>query len=332
MHLQRYSKLGLSALIALSFMILPVDVQAQYGGTATVSAVTLQVVPGQNGQQSVVTPRGMVVPLPGAGVNSNVVQVYMGSQGGYWYIDRNGQNVDLTAYVQQMKSMGGQPPQTVPQYSPAPPPQESSSSSSSSSSGGSGLGTAVMAGAGAFAGAAVAGSYYNNVPYGTPVYYPRGGTPYYHSGGGNTVNVEHSNTVNNNASYYSSHANTVEQQQQWYANQQKANPDQAKAWQNHQATGQNPFVRQDGDGQGGGRFGRGGAGNNPTTAGNPDNGGGRRGMRGRKEAGGDSPNLQAGDGGGRFQGDGGARDGGALQQQSGGGRFQRGGGGGRRRR
>lgn len=48
---------------------------------STVSAVTLQVVPGPQGQ-SVLTPRGMVVPLPGAGVNGNAVQIFLGAQGG----------------------------------------------------------------------------------------------------------------------------------------------------------------------------------------------------------------------------------------------------------
>ncbi|MCA9804739.1 MAG: hypothetical protein KC777_22365 [Cyanobacteria bacterium HKST-UBA02] len=44
-------------------------------GQPDVAEVTLHVQPGPNGGQLVLTPKGMLVPLPGAGVNGNVVQI-----------------------------------------------------------------------------------------------------------------------------------------------------------------------------------------------------------------------------------------------------------------
>src|SRR5947207_7021247 len=82
-------------------------------GQPNVSVVNLQVQPG-NGGQMVVTPRGLLVPLPGAGVNGNILQLYMGSGGGFWYTDRNGQNVDLTSYVQQVRTQTDQMQKATP--------------------------------------------------------------------------------------------------------------------------------------------------------------------------------------------------------------------------
>lgn len=239
------NSVSLSYVIAATLWIgLPIEVCAQ-GGAPTVSAVTLKVVPGQSGQ-SVITPRGMVVPLPGAGVNSNAVQIFMGSQGGFWYVDRNGQNVDLTAGVHKLMAATGQTMpgsmQQVPQYAPMAPPVQQVVEQAPSSSGNSAMGTAAAAGlgamGGAMAGAAISNSSYNNVPYGTPMYYPHNGTPYYHNPSGNTVNVENNQSYNPN--YYNQHATNMQQQEQWYQHQQQANPQQYKGWQ--QTANQNPFV------------------------------------------------------------------------------------------
>lgn len=307
-------------------------------GNPEISAVTLQVVPGPNGgPQSVITPRGMVVPLPGPGVNSNSVQIFMGSQGGYWYVDRNGQNVDLTAAVERFRQMSGQTgvmaAQTqIPQYAAAPPVNiynEQAPSNTSSSGGGSGVGstlvTATAAGLGAMAGSAMTNSYYNNgyyhgVPYGTPLYYPSGGNPYYRGAGGNTVNVDRTynggnNTANiNNGDISREHANTFQKQQEWYANQQRQNPSQFQNWQKS-AGGDNPFVsRNAGQAnaaeQGGrrGLFNRGGGAEGNAAAGT--NAGGRF-NRGAMQS---QPQAQ----GGRF---GNASGGGRFENAAGGGRF-----------
>lgn len=290
----------------------------------SVSTVTLQVVPGPQGTEQVITPKGMVVPLPGAGVNSNSVQIYMGSQGGFWYVDRNGQNVDLTAYVERYRSMAGGQTAQVPQYAAAPqqPVNVYNQQASSGSSGSSALGTAAAAGLGAMAGSAMSGAYYNNgyynhVPYGTPMYYPHGGNPYYVNASGNTVNVNHSyeGASNNTAAtanretVNNQHAENLQKQQDWYQNQQKQNPQQFKAWQ-QSAGGENPFVNQESQG----RFGRGGE---------QADGQGRGGMFGRRGG-----NEQAGgaQGGGRFGGGaaaeaGGGRFGGGAAAEAGGGRF-----------
>lgn len=330
MRLRQFLSVSLisSCLSISAWIALPCEVSAQ-GGAPTVSTVTLQVVPGQQGQQDVITPRGMAVPLPGAGVNGNSVQIYMGSQGGYWYIDRNGQNVDLTGYVQQFRSTAGQAAGQVPQYAAAPAPVQivNEQAPSSGGSGSSGMGTAAAAGLGAglgaMAGAAMSGAYYNNgyynnVPYGTPVYYPRGGNPYYVNAGGNNVNVNHSYTgdttnVKANQPNYDHHTNELEKQQQWYQNQQKENSKQFKAWQKN--SGDNPFVNQENQGRRG-RFGN--------AAAQDDSGrGGRFGRRGGDSNAGGA--VRSGDEGGRFGG------GGRFQRGDGGGRFAGGnaGGGGR---
>ncbi len=305
-------------------------------GNSDISAVTLQVVPGQGGAQSVVTPRGMVVPLPGPGVNANSVQIFMGSQGGYWYVDRNGQNVDLTAAVERFRQMTGQgnmPNQMnqaqVPQYAAAPPVNVYNEQAPSNSSSGSGVGstlvTATAAGLGAMAGSAMTNSYYNNgyyhgVPYGTPLYYPHGGNPYYRGAGGSTVNVDRTynggnNTANiNNGDINSVHANDFKKQQDWYANQQKQNPSQFQNWQKS-ASGENPFVNR-GDSQGGGFADRRNA-----AQGNAGEQGGRHGLFNR--GGGEANPGAATNGGGRFN------RGGSVQPEAQGGRFGNAGGGGR---
>jgi hypothetical protein len=334
--------LSLSLVLSLSLGS-ATAVQAQAAGAATVSMVTLQVVPGPQGQQQVVTPRGMVVPLPGAGVNSNVVQVYMGSQGGYWYIDRYGQTVDLTAAVQQMRAMTAAY-QPVPQYAPAPsqPAQSEQSSSSGGSGGGSAVATAAAAGLGAMAGSALTNSlYYNNVPYGTPMYYGAGGRPYYYGAGGNQVYVNRNTTVDN--SVENSYAANLQKQQEWYAGHQQRNSEQFQQWQKVE---DNPFVNAQhaqaatgGQGERHGRFGRGRrGGDGGQSAGFPGGPGQGDGAGTRLDAGqgaSDSPGGRfggrgrfGGDGGGPLQGGGtGAGIGGgeARSLQGGGGRFAGGG-------
>jgi len=163
-------------------------------GQPSVSVVNLQVQPGNNGGQLVVTPNGYLVPLPGAGVNGNVVEIYMGSNGGFWYTDRTGNTVDLTSYVAQVRAQTEQAEAqkaSPPEYAPAP---------SENSSGGSGIGTAAVsaaaAGLGAMAGAAIANTgYYKNVPYGTPMYYAHG-HPYYNDDHGRNVFVNEDGEIN----------------------------------------------------------------------------------------------------------------------------------------
>jgi hypothetical protein len=295
----------------------------------TVSMVTLQTMPGQNGQQMVVTPKGKVVPLPGAGVNSNVVQIYIGSQGGYWYVDRNGQQVDLTSAVQYMQQAARA--QQVPQYAPQPVTVNNyeQQSNSGSSAGSSAAGTAVAAGLGAATGAALTNAlmepnygYYHGVPYGMPVYYGANHNPYYVDRGGNNVYVN--NDVNRNATVNATqnnvnaasvnansyHANALTQQQNWY-NQQAANKtDQFQNWQKN--SGENPFVHQDAqnwqnarqaDGDKGGRFGRRNREANGDGGGRFGNAGGGNaggGMFGNREAGGAGGGGPLGGGGGRF--------------------------------
>ena len=314
MHLRRCLSIGIiSFCLSLSAWIAVPDA-AFAQGTPTISTVTLQVVPGQNGGEQVITPKGMVVPLPGAGVNANSVQIYMGSQGGFWYVDRNGQNVDLTSYVERYRTMTGGQSAQVPQYAAAPQqPVNIYNNQPSSSSGSSALGTAAAAGVGAMGGAmlgsAMSGAYYNNgyynhVPYGTPMYYPHGGSPYYVNAGGNTVNVNHSyeGASNNTAANVNreqinnQHAENFQKQQEWYQNQQKQNPQQFKAWQ-QSANGENPFVNKEAQG----RF----------AQGAQQAEGERKGLFGRR--GGEA-------GGGALQGEGG-RFGGGAAAESGGGRF-----------
>ncbi|MDZ4836367.1 MAG: hypothetical protein SGJ27_21545 [Candidatus Melainabacteria bacterium] len=269
MRFQRSLTIGLitTCLSIAAWIAVPDMALAQE--SPTISTVTLQVVPGKQGGESVVTPKGMVVPLPGPGVNSGTIQIYMGSQGGFWYVDKNGQNVDLTSYVEQLRSMAGgqqQPTQPVPQYAPAPAPVvvNNQQTTGSSGYGAAGMmGTAAAAGLGAMAGAAISEpyyggnhGYYGNVPYGSPVHYGAGAKPYYVNGSGNTVNVNHSytgatvNQTNVNAAKFNEndfnnvHASNTEAQAKWYQNQQKANPAQYQAWQ-QSAGGANPFVNND---------------------------------------------------------------------------------------
>ncbi len=350
---------GLVLAISLAtFTVSAEQVSAQYGAP-TVSAVTLQTVPGQDGQQMVITPKGITVPLPGPGVNSNVVEVYIGSQGGYWYVDKNGQQFDLTQYVARFQQMQGQRPNMqpvqTPEYAPAPAPvqvnnYESSSSNNSGGSGGSGVGTAVAAGLGAMAGSAISGaynypyantSYWHGVPYGTPYHYNGNNGYAYVNRGGNTVNVDpnitRTNNVNRTANVNATQVNStvnsasatqnnyMRQQQDWYNNQAKANSQQFQNWKSN-SNAQNPFVNSDAKyGWGNGQGATAAAGEGGRFGQNDANAGGRfGGANAANEGGGRFGGANAAsEGGGRFGGAAGGRFGGAAE----GGRF----GGGRRR-
>jgi hypothetical protein len=223
-----------------------------------VSVVTLQTQTGPNGQQMVVTPKGAVVPLPGQGVNGQSVNIYVGRNGGYWYVDKYNQNVDLTSAVQAFQRMNMSPQSTasVPQYAPPPqynqPPTQTTTVTNNSGGGSSAGVTAAAAGLGAMTGAMVGNaingnSGYGNVPYGTPMYYGANGNPYYHSAG-KPVYVNNSTTnnvaaVNQQNDAYNYHRNTAQQQNEWYHNQQTQQSENWKNWQQQQT--KNPFVRSE---------------------------------------------------------------------------------------
>jgi uncharacterized membrane protein YgcG len=215
---------------------------AQSSGSPQVSVVTLQTQPGPGGTQMVVTPKGMVVPLPGVGVNAAVVPIYIGANGGYWYVDKNNQQVDLTPAVKAMQANATMTQQAanVPQYAPQPQQITNNYNSSGQQSSGSNAAvTAAAAGLGAMAGAAMTQPYYNNVPYGTPIHYGAAAVPYYNQGGKPVYINNSTNSVNyEQANAY--HATAVQQQASWYNQQQAAQTAAAKTWQ--QETN-NPFVR-----------------------------------------------------------------------------------------
>ncbi len=216
----------------------------QPSDASQVSVVTLQTQPGPGGTQMVVTPKGMVVPLPGPGVNASVVAIYIGANGGYWYVDKNNQQVDLTPAVRAMQANASMSQQTtnVPQYAPQPQQVTNNyNSSGQTSNGTSALGTAAAAGLGAMAGTAMTQSYYNNVPYGTPLHYGVAAAPYYNQGG-KPIYVNNSTNTANFEQTNAYHATAVQQQASWYNQQQAAQTAAAKNWQ--QQTN-NPFVRAD---------------------------------------------------------------------------------------
>jgi hypothetical protein len=96
-----FNALGVSASLVIALLGQPVF--AQNGALPdNVSMVTLNTQMSPAGQ-TVITPKGYVVPVPGAGVNGPVLQVFMGSRGGFWYVDKNGQQVDLTPTVQRLQ-------------------------------------------------------------------------------------------------------------------------------------------------------------------------------------------------------------------------------------
>jgi len=163
--------------LSTAILLLTAPASQAQNGLPQVSMVTLQVVQNQDGSQSVITPKGDLATLPGAGVNGNTAVIYMGTQGGFWYTDKTGQNVSLDATVNALQARRAANQQTaqVPQYAPEP------YSSGTGSGVRSAVGTAAAAGMGAMAGAAMSNHYYN-APYGTPMYYGAG-HPYSYGNG-----------------------------------------------------------------------------------------------------------------------------------------------------
>ncbi len=221
-------------------------VSAQSPNNPNVSVVQLMVQPGPTGGQMVLTPRGFLVPLPGPGVNGNTIDLYFGANGGYWYVDKNGKTNDITSYVNQVRAQSAKMPTAqAPQYAPAPAynnynyssnpngsisntstASSGTSSSSSSNSGGgaaSALGTAAAAGVGAMAGASMA--HYNNVPYGTPLYY-HNNNPYYNGVDGKGVFVNDGEVQWNNVGKANQMQNMKQTQQ---INEAQANQAQRAA-------------------------------------------------------------------------------------------------------
>lgn len=350
--------LASSLLIAVAFVA---PVSADSIPDSGVASITLRVLKSGNGQQFAVTPRGENVLLPGAGVRGDDVHVFIGSNGGYWYVDKNGNQVDLhdaAAHVQAMRAAGGNanggyPQPVLPPYNPnayagstyGEPTSvtnvynQQPTSSSSGGSGAAAVATGALAGtAGMLGGMAIGASmgYNNEVPYGHPVYY-NGGKPYYAGTNGSPVYVNNSKT----------YAPNMEQQNNWYNNQVKNNTAQ---YQNFQANRQNQFNQGNFQGQAqgqgaaagaasegaragrfGGRFGGGNA------QGAAEVGGGGIGGRfggGNAEGGGlggrfGGANAQGGEGGGGLRdklggGEGGGIGSGGGGRRGGGGRFRRG--------
>lgn len=218
----------------------PAETPQTQNSDSQVSVVTLQTRPGPGGSQMVVTPKGLVLPLPGAGVNGSTVQIYIGAQGGYWYVDKNNETVDLTSIISAMQN--AQKTQNVPQYAPQPEVTNNYNEAPQTASGAAAAGIGAMAGS--MLGAAMTNSYYNNVPYGTPIHYPVGGYPYYHRGGkpvyiNNSTKTANVTQVNNQI--YNQHATNLQQQQAWYQKQKTTNSAQWKNWQQKKGTA-NPFL------------------------------------------------------------------------------------------
>lgn len=96
---------NLSAVVlAISLLFQLSSQPASSQGQPNVSVVNLSVQTDDSGKQLVLTPRGFLVPLPGAGVITNAVQIYMGRDGGFWYVDWTGKSTDITDYVAQVRA------------------------------------------------------------------------------------------------------------------------------------------------------------------------------------------------------------------------------------
>lgn len=258
------NKSFLAAFCLSTTLLLTAPAVPAQNGVPQVSMVTLQVVQNSDGTQSVITPKGDLATLPGAGVNTRTADIFMGAQGGFWYFDKKGQNVNLDAAVQalQARRASSQQAVQVPQYAPQPyyqaQPQQQSTGS-----GAAALGTAAAAGMGAMAGAAMSNNYYNT-PYGTPMYYGANGHPYSYGNGENReleeLNpnqkaviynkrqkdqqnkqqaLEQGQAYRQNQQSQPSGQQNFQHQQQWYQNELKQNPKQFQKAEN------NPFVSQD---------------------------------------------------------------------------------------
>ncbi len=239
---------GLEGLVVAS-VVLALFARAGWAQVApSVSMVTLKTTT-KHGKQTVIIPSGQQLALPGPGTSGDSVTVFIGSQGGYWYVDKTGENFDLTPYVSELTVSAQQGSNNV-----------GSSSNSSDSSNSSSGETAAAAGLGAAAGAAAGYAYseYNNqydIPYGAAILYGGDGRPYYTAANGNPVYVNNQ-AVNVNGS------SNLAKQQEWYAQQHSGNSEKFKSWKQNSTTGKNPFVateetRRRGPFGGGGPFGKG---------------------------------------------------------------------------
>jgi len=228
MNRSKFAALYLSAALLVTAPLIGL---AQEGQLPQVSMVTLQVLRGQDGSESVITPKGDLAPLPGLGVNGEAVVIYMGAQGGFWYTDKNGQTVVLDEAVRQLQARRASQQQAVqvPQYAPHPyqsyQTQPSTTVNNYNSSGSNGaaaaMTTAAAAGMGAMAGATMSHGYYN-APYGTPMYY-NNGHPYYY-GSGQATQFQDLNQNQQMAMY--NHHKVNEQNQQAASQQSEANKQQ----------------------------------------------------------------------------------------------------------
>jgi len=327
--MQRISKksiLAISLAASLS-MTFASDALAQGGQPVGQTSMTLyQVVTDNSGQQYIVTKAGPKLPLPGAGLppGTQQVAIYRDQANNYWYTDRNGRPVEISAqqlqsYLNKLYASQGQGSNNN---------NNSSNSSNSSSGRGLGaLGTGLAAAGGAAAGAAITNSYYNNndyyhgVPYGVPIYRAANNQPYYVNTGGNQVYV-------NNSVHNSSVMNQWNQQGNWDNRNQWSNQaaaQQAKSAKESTGRFRNRGADKENDGGGrlGGRFGRGEDGQA-----NDGNSGGRLGGRfgnrdGNNQQGAalnqNNSRLGGGNEGGRFGGskEGGGRLGGGAENRSG---------------
>ncbi|MBX9692269.1 MAG: hypothetical protein K2Z81_07795, partial [Cyanobacteria bacterium] len=179
----RLKQRGLEQLIVASIVFAFFAPAGWAQGGPTVSMVTLKTSK-KHGKQMVIIPSGQELALPGPGTSGDSVTVFIGSQGGYWYMDKNGENFDLTPYVSELTVNASQG-------------KSNSSSSNNDSSSGSNSNTgdtATAAGLGAAAGAAAGYAYaeYNDqydIPYGAAVVAGGDGRPYYSAANGNPVYV-----------------------------------------------------------------------------------------------------------------------------------------------
>jgi uncharacterized membrane protein YgcG len=249
-----------AALLIATALLAPVGAaQADNQPAPQISVINLQVVKNERGSQSVITPKGDLAALPGAGVDGAVAQIYFGSQGGFWYTDRTGQTIDLSPTVQELQARRAQ---QIPQYAPV-------SDTSYQNNGGSAIATAAAAAGGAALGSAMSHGYYN-APYGTPMYYGNHGNPYYYNNGerreieelnqNQKMAVHNKRTLEdqqkqealsqrqsnkqasqeNRQAQFSggqqAHEQNFQKQQDWYQNQLKEN---SGKWKKHD---QNPFA------------------------------------------------------------------------------------------
>ncbi len=239
----RKTRIAALLIAASIFLTIPAQSLAQNGEGPQVSTVLLKVVRNQNGSQSVITPKGDLAPLPGAGVSGDVAEIYMGSQGGFWYHDMSGQTVDLNSAVQALQARRARTTaHEIPQYAPQPyypeqaPAQTTQATTQSSSNGVmSAVGTAAAAGMGAMAGAAMSGNFYN-APYGTPMYYGANGNGngYYYNNNNERQDFSDLNG-NQKAMLYNKRQSTLNNQNEAIQHAQTSQQNRQTEYQNNQA-------------------------------------------------------------------------------------------------